>query len=88
MIGHGGEVPVIKMDNQSAIALAKNPVLHDCSKHIDMKFHFTRECLECGDIELEHTSTDDQLADILTKPLGRQGFVELREKIGVLKIKT
>jgi hypothetical protein len=36
------------MDNQSAIALSKNPVLHDCSKHIDTQFHFIRDCVDSG----------------------------------------
>jgi hypothetical protein len=75
------------MDNQSAIALSKNPVLHDRSKHIDTKFHFIRECVETGKICLEYVSTQDQLADILTKSLGRAIFCELRDKIGVVKLK-
>jgi hypothetical protein len=84
-------VPTIRMDNTAAIALAKNPVLHDRSKHIDVKFHFTRECVERGDINLEHVGTGDELADILTKALGRVHFQELWERIGivdVLPIKT
>ncbi|WVZ94772.1 hypothetical protein U9M48_040631 [Paspalum notatum var. saurae] len=60
--------PILKMDNQSAIALSKNPVLHDRSKHIDTRFHFIRECAEKGDINIEFAGTQDQLADILTKP--------------------
>jgi hypothetical protein len=60
-------VPTIKKDNAAAIALAKNPVLHDRSKHIDVKFYFTRECVE-------HVGTNDELADILTKALGRLQF--------------
>jgi hypothetical protein len=62
------------MDNTAAIALAKNPVLHDRSKHIDVKFHFTRKCVERGDNELEHVGTNDELANILTKALGRLQF--------------
>lgn len=42
--------PILKMDNQSAIALCKNPVLHNHSKHIDTKFHFVRECVDSGKI--------------------------------------
>jgi hypothetical protein len=78
-------VPTIKMDNSTAIGLAKTPVLHDRSKHIDVKFHFTRECVEHGDITLEHVRTGDELADILTKALGRVHFQELHERIGVIK---
>ena len=74
------------MDNQSAIALSKNPVHHDRSKHIDTKFHYIRECTEGNRIVLGHISTEKQLADILTKALGRVRFLELRELIGVTAI--
>jgi hypothetical protein len=76
--------PIVRMDNTTAIALAKNPTLHDRSKHIDVKFHYTRECVERGDIELEHIGTNEELADTLTKALGAKRFHELREKIGVV----
>ena len=48
---HGKEVNPVRLniDNKSAIALAKNPVHHDHSKHIDMRFHFIRECVQKGD---------------------------------------
>ncbi|KAK8455568.1 hypothetical protein SEVIR_4G141001v4 [Setaria viridis] len=85
--GENVQQPILKMDNQSAIALSKNPVLHDRSKHIDTKFHFIRECVEDGRISLEHVSTQEQLADILTKSLGRARFCELRDKIGVVRLK-
>ena len=62
--------PILKMDNQSAIALSKNPVLHDHSKHIDTKFHFIRDCVDSGRICVDYASTQEQLADILTKSLG------------------
>jgi len=81
------QLPVLKMDNQSAIALSKNPILHDRSKHIDIKFHFIRECVESGKISVDYTSTQEQLADILTKALGRASFCELRDKVGVVKLK-
>lgn len=79
--------PLLKMDNQSAIALSRNPVLHDRSKHIDTKFHFIRECVEAGKIYVDHVSTKEQLADVLTKSLARARFAELRSKIGVVIIK-
>ncbi|KAL8170759.1 hypothetical protein V2J09_022563 [Rumex salicifolius] len=80
--------PILKVDNKSAIALAQNPVHHERSKHIDTKYHFIRECVESGNVKLEYTNTETQLADILTKPLGRQRFVELRDKISVKVIKS
>jgi hypothetical protein len=68
----GGEVlaPKLKVDNKSAIALMKNPVHHDRSKHIDVKFHFTRECCDRKLIDVEFVGTELQLGDVLTKALG------------------
>jgi hypothetical protein len=86
LVGLTVAAPMIKVDNQSAIALSKNPVLHDRSKHIKTKYHFIRECVEHGEIRLEFVGTQDQLADILTKPLARVRFQELRERIGVTKL--
>ena len=71
------------VDNQPVIALAKNPVLHDRSKHIDIKFHFLRDCIDGGQIVIEFVETGRQLADILTKSLGRLRFMELRKLIGM-----
>ena len=69
------------VDNQPAIALAKNPVLHDRSKHIDVKFHFLRDCVDGGQIVIEFVKTGRQLTDVLTKPLGRLRLIELKEMI-------
>lgn len=77
------EEVTIKVDNQSAISLCKNPVHHDRSKHIDIRYHFIRDCVEEGKIKVEHVRTGEQLADILTKSLGRIKFLEMREKIGL-----
>jgi Reverse transcriptase (RNA-dependent DNA polymerase)/Integrase core domain/GAG-pre-integrase domain len=77
----------LRIDNKSAISLCKNPVYHDRSKHIDTRFHYIRQCVEEGRIEVEHVGTGDQLADLLTKSLGRAKFQDLRERIGVTKIK-
>ena len=77
------EKVLIRIDNQSAIALTKNPVFHGRSKHIHTRFHFIRECVEKGMIEVEHVPGTEQRADILTKPLGRVKFLEMRDLIGV-----
>ena len=84
--GDNPRTPQLKMDNMSAIALSKNPVLHDRSKHIDTKFHFIRECINEGRISLEFASSQEQLADLMTKALGRSRFCELREKVGVVNL--
>ncbi|XP_014660662.1 uncharacterized protein LOC106804323 [Setaria italica] len=84
--GRAASVANIHIDNQSAIQLCKNPVFHGWSKHIDTCFHYIRECVEGGRVAIHKIHTDDQLADILTKPLGRVRFQHLRLKIGVVDI--
>jgi len=76
----------LKIDNEFAIALSKNPVFHDRSKHIDVRYHFIRECVEDGRVKTESIGTADQLADILTKALGREQFCNLRSRIGVVDV--
>ena len=63
--------PALMVDNQPTIALAKNLVLHDRSKHIDVKFHFLRDCVNGGQIVIEFVETGRQLTDVLTKSLCR-----------------
>ena len=75
------------INNQSAIQLCKNPVFHGRSKHIETRFHFIRENVESGKVTVRHVKTDDQLADIMTKPIGRVRFQQLRLKIGIVNIK-
>jgi hypothetical protein len=69
----------LMVDNKPAIALAKNPVLHDRSKHIDIKFQFLWDCVDGGQIVIEFVETGRQLANILTKSLGHLIFMELRK---------
>jgi len=84
----GIPTPQVKLlvDNKSAIALSKNPVHHDRSKHIDIRYHFIRDCVDRGEVDIEHVGTGDQLADILTKALGRVKFVEQRQQLGVVSV--
>ena len=80
------EQVMLKVDNKSAISLAKNPVFHERSKLIELKYHFIRDCVETKKIELEFVPTEHQLADMLTKPLGRVRFAELRSSIGMVEV--
>nr|GFB10084.1 zinc finger, CCHC-type [Tanacetum cinerariifolium] len=76
----------ILVDNKSSIALMKNPVFHERSKHIDKKYHFIRECVERDDIQVEFISRDYQKADILTKALPNIRFLTMRQLIGLKDI--
>ena len=71
------------IDNKSAIDLAKNPVFHGRSKHIDIRYHFIWECVDRGEIVLKHISGDCQRADTLTKPLPTVKFEKMRKLLGV-----
>lgn len=83
LVGGAVLAPKLLVDNKSAISLMKNPVHHDRSKHIDVKFHFILECCDRKLIDVEFVGTDLQLGDILTKALGRVRFQELCDEIGM-----
>jgi hypothetical protein len=88
LLGKEAEVVDLMVDSKSALALAKNSVFHDRSKHIRVKYHFIRDCLEEGIVNLKayYICTKDQLADFLTKSLGRIKFQKLCPRIGVVQL--
>ena len=71
------------VDNNSAIALMKNPVFHGRSKHIDLKYHFIRECVERGQIVVKRVGTEEQKADILTKAMPAVKLSVMSHLIGI-----
>jgi hypothetical protein len=75
-------LPILN-DNAGAIALSKNPVHHERSKHIAMRHHFLREKILDGSISLEHARSAENLADVLTKGLPKETFENLRRLLGV-----
>jgi uncharacterized beta-barrel protein YwiB (DUF1934 family) len=77
------EVPLL-CDNESAIRLADNPVEHSRTKDIDIRHHFLRDHQQKGDISIFHISTENQLADIFTRPLDEKTFCSLRSELNVL----
>jgi hypothetical protein len=86
LLGREPKVVELKVDSKSALALASNPVFHEHSKHIELRYHFIRNCLAKGTVSATYINTVDQLADILTKALGRVKFQELRARIGMVQI--
>ena len=84
LFGHVLDTTVILCDNQSGIRLSENPVLHDRSKHIDIRYHFIRDMVQRVIVRLHHIGTDEQVVDILTKPMGKVNFLTFREKLGIV----
>ena len=74
---------VVFCDNISAIKLSKNLVMHGRSKHIDIRFHFLRDLVRDGILELIHCSTQQQVADVLTKPIKLDVFLRMPGLLGV-----
>lgn len=79
---------VLHSDSLSAINLAANPVYHARTKHVGNDCHFIRDEIIKGTIATKHVSTKTQLADILTKALGRREFEEFLFKLGVCNLHT
>lgn len=68
-------------DNLQTITWAKDPKHHGRNKHIDVKLHHLRDRVRNGDVDVQYVSTEKQLADIMTKPLGRIVFSRLLKSI-------
>ena len=75
-------------DNQSTIKLAKNPVYHARSKHIEVHHHFVRDLIESQEVELQFCGTEDQLADIFTKALSIVKFTKFRDLLQLKDVST
>jgi len=75
----------IYVDNSSAIALAKNPVFYDKSKHIDTRFHYLRDCIANKEIEVKYVKTQDQITYIFIKPLKYDVFAKMRDMMRAMK---
>ena len=82
------QATVVMEDNQGAICIAKNPVEHSRTKHIDVRYHYIREALNEKLIELNYCPTENMIADILTKPLPKGRFEILRGKMGLEEVKS
>nr|GEV81748.1 copia protein [Tanacetum cinerariifolium] len=78
------DVPVL-FDNKGAIDLSKNPVLHSRTKHIEIRHHFLRDNVQKGNISIEKVAFEDNIVDILTKPLKRDPFNLLRLGLGLME---
>lgn len=75
--------PLLLCDNVGAIFMTKNPVISTRSKHIALDFHFIREQVESQKLCISHVSSVDQIADVFTKPLHKDRFTYIRDKLQV-----
>jgi hypothetical protein len=77
------EPTMILCDNQSCIKMTENPVFHDKSKHREIWYHYICDMMQRGAINLHYVGTNEQVANVLTKPLSRVKFEHFRDKLGV-----
>nr|GEY88646.1 copia protein [Tanacetum cinerariifolium] len=78
------DIPIM-CDNKRAIDLSKIPVQHSQTKHTEIRHHFLRDNVQRGNISIEKVSSEDNIADILTKPLKREPFNYLRLGLGMME---
>ena len=86
LISENGNTVQVYGDNQGAIALSKNPHLHERSKHIDICYHFQRDLVEKGDVSIDYINTSQMVADGLTKPLTRVLYERWIAMLGMVDI--
>ncbi|GJX89763.1 hypothetical protein Tco_0343089 [Tanacetum coccineum] len=79
---HFDKIPMY-YDSKAAIAISCNPVQHSCTKHIDVRYHFIKEQVEKGIVELFFVRTEYQLADLFTKALPEDRFKYLVRRLGM-----
>ena len=85
LFGHVLDTTVVLCDNQSGIRLSENLMFCDRSKHIDIKYHYIWDMVQQGAVRLDYIGTHEQVADILTKPLGKVKFLTFRESLGIVQ---
>lgn len=81
--GKTDEPFTINVDNHGAICLAKNQMTSDRSKHIDLRYYFLRELVSEGKISFQYVRSEENLADMLTKPIGAKMTKEHCTKLGL-----
>ncbi|KAH9291933.1 hypothetical protein KI387_042879, partial [Taxus chinensis] len=71
-------------DNQGVLKMVKNPIYHARTKHIEIHHHYIRQLVDSGEISLHFCPSQEQSADVMTKPLGAFLFVKFRDKLGIV----
>ncbi|MCO5574893.1 hypothetical protein L7F22_028687 [Adiantum nelumboides] len=74
----------IYTDSQSALTIARNPIFHARTKHIEVHYHYVRERISAGEISLAYVPTQDNLADLFTKALSHEKLEAFHKSLGLL----
>jgi hypothetical protein len=82
LFDHEMDPTTIHCDNQSCVKLSENPVFHDRSKHIEIKYHYIRDMVQRKTVHMQYLPTHEQIVDIFTKPLAKTKFEYLCERLG------
>ena len=80
------EPTLLRCDNESAIGLAYNPLAHKGSKHIEVRYHYIREQVTCGNVEVVHVRTQNQFADVLTKAVDGETYLNCLAGFGLCEV--
>jgi len=83
-LGHKQQKIIIYCDSESALHIARNPTFHSRTKHIGVQYHFVREVVEVGNVDMQKIHTKDNLADVMTKPINTNKFEWCRSCYGLL----
>jgi hypothetical protein len=76
---------VIHCDNQSYVKLSKNPMSHDKSKHIEIKFHYIKDMVQRKEVYVKYLSTHEHIADVFTNPLSRTNCDYFSGRLGLVE---
>jgi hypothetical protein len=85
LFDHEMNSTIIHCDNQSCVKLSENPVFHDKSKHIEIKYHYIRGMVQRKAVHVQYLPTHEQIANIFTKPLARTKFEYFCERLGLVE---
>jgi hypothetical protein len=83
LFGNVLDYTIIHCDNQSCVKLSKDPVFHDKSKHIEIKYHYIRDMVQRKEVSVQYLPIDEQVVNVLTKPLTKMKFEYFRDRLGV-----
>jgi hypothetical protein len=85
LFDHEMDSTIIHCDNQSCVKLSENPVFHDKSKHIKIKYHYIRGMVQRKAVHVQYLPTHQQIADIFTKPLAMTKLKYFHERLGLVE---